>query len=664
MARLIPRIAGILAFAWFLYDAVRPGWTRPSSDFPNYYTAATLVRTHQPLRRYYDWPWFQRQMHFAGIDHQLGGYIPQTPLTMMPFVPLSFLSPQNARRIWLLLNLFFLGASLWLLARMTGFGFAELWLLAFLGYPALRANIVLGQYYLFLLAIITLAAFCLLRKRDFATGVLLGAAFALKLYGGALFLLFAVRRRWRAAIGMSALSVALVCCAVAVFGWRDISYFATQVLPRALAGETLDPYHPSNGTAATLLRRLFVFEAELNPRPLVDSPRAYAFCRTLFTLSVIAFPAIAAARQDGPISKRLLAWWFIATLLASPNTASYTFALLILPVALLFDELSRRCRVPLGAAYVLLALPLWPAWSWLFPKFWLLLILFLAVGYRDLRLIPARQAAVAFGAIVAVSAAAAFGEQSGTYFEHAVTHPGAVYSDFPVMSRDGLFYESIGQRAYVVRRNSETFALEGEAGEAFHPAAPDSGSPIYFEAVEYRNSRIVRMFDARRSETVPIGVPNPTEPAVSHDGTKLAVVSADRLYVFDGHSTRGLETPGPVRDPSFAPGDGSVVFAAEQEIGSVELESGRIRILVREPTEFTRPSLSHDGAHLLFAARRGATWQVWVRDLANGHERKLTDGNCNAFSPAWSLTSNEIVFASDCRRGLGLPALFRVTLFQ
>ena len=52
--------------------------------------------------------------------------------------------------------------------------------------------------------------------------------------------------------------------------------------------------------------------------------------------------------------------------------------------------------------------------------------------------------------------------------------------------------------------------------------------------------------------------------------------------------------------------------------------------------------------------RRGATWQVWVKDLSSGRERKLTGGNCNAFSPVWGLTSREIVFAGDCRRGQSL----------
>ncbi|MES1261698.1 MAG: hypothetical protein ABUS49_08180, partial [Acidobacteriota bacterium] len=65
MKRLKPILA-IASFVWFLWSTAALGWRGPSTDFPNYYTAAVLARERQPLRHYYEWTWFQRQMHFAG----------------------------------------------------------------------------------------------------------------------------------------------------------------------------------------------------------------------------------------------------------------------------------------------------------------------------------------------------------------------------------------------------------------------------------------------------------------------------------------------------------------------------------------------------------------------------------------------------------------------
>jgi hypothetical protein len=114
------------------------------TDFPSYYTAAVLTLKHQPLRQFYDWVWFQRQIHYAGIDHQLRGYIPHTPLTMLPFVPLTSVPPQRAKQIWVALELLMLAASVFLLAKVT----LPSWrcrFLALLAHAALSNNFRLGS---------------------------------------------------------------------------------------------------------------------------------------------------------------------------------------------------------------------------------------------------------------------------------------------------------------------------------------------------------------------------------------------------------------------------------------------------------------------------------------------------------------------------------------
>jgi len=552
MRRVVASVLAIASFSWFAWDAKERGWSRNSTDFPNYYTAARLARTRQPLQSYYDWIWFQRQIHYAGIDDRLGGYIPQTPLTMAPFVPLSFLSPLAARRAWFVLNFLFLGISLRLISSITRFTVAELWLLSFLGYATLRSNFELGQYYIFLLALMTLAICCLLRKRELAGGVLLGAVIALKLYAAPFLLLAAARKRWRAVSGICLLLLLSGICAEAAFGWKGISFYTVQVLPRALKGETLNPYHPSNGSAATLLRRLLVFEPGLNPKPPIDSPAAFVFLAMLFALSVTAFPIIAASLRTGPPSKRTLAWWLLGMLLVSPNTASYTFALLILPVALLLDDIRRRLWAWLLAPYFMLTLPLWPLWSWAFPKVWLLLALFLIAGWPDLKLIPMRVALITFAVCGIASAAAAIaGMRASNREPRNVIETAGIYSSLPTPSPGGLLYDSIGESTYVIRQGTKTFAFDGDA---FHPSVPDSGAPIYFELVKGAHSSIMR-FDgqSRQSAEVNIAAPNPRQPAISHDGKTLAFVSREALFAFDGHATRRIADS--AYDPSFVPGD-------------------------------------------------------------------------------------------------------------
>lgn len=85
---MITRLAAFAAIIFFLATAFRSGWKRAETDFPNYYTAAVMVRRGIPLREFYDWTSFQRQMNYAG-ERQLGGFPPQTPAAALPLVELT-----------------------------------------------------------------------------------------------------------------------------------------------------------------------------------------------------------------------------------------------------------------------------------------------------------------------------------------------------------------------------------------------------------------------------------------------------------------------------------------------------------------------------------------------------------------------------------------------
>jgi Tol biopolymer transport system component len=80
------------------------------------------------------------------------------------------------------------------------------------------------------------------------------------------------------------------------------------------------------------------------------------------------------------------------------------------------------------------------------------------------------------------------------------------------------------------------------------------------------------------------------------------------------------------------------------------------------PVDTTKLVASPDGKWAVFTLTRNGPEQVWLRNLADGREMLLTGGNCNSSSPTWALDSKSIVFASDCDRAFGLPALYRARL--
>jgi Glycosyltransferase family 87 len=573
------RALALLMLAVFLATSFRKGWTRSETDFPNYYTAAVLVRQGAPLRDYYDWTWFQRQMNYAGIERQLGAYLPQTPMTMLPIVPLAGFPVQTAKQVWLALNLAFLAAALWMLSRATQIRIEHIAILMFLGYGSLQSNFLLGQYYVFLLFLLTLAFYCLDRGKSAGSGFLCGVAFGLKLYGGPFLLYFVVKRNWKAVAGMLAASAVAVITAIALFGWRDVHFYATQILPRSLEGEVIDPYHSGNGTLTTLLRRSFVMEPDLNPHPLWRAPLVFFFLRPFTALLILAFTLFGLASESKDFCRRGFAWFTIAILLFSSNTASYTFILLLLPVVLLLQHAGPKEKIFLIVSYIALNAFLLPGWLRFFPKLWILAALFFVEGREYCRSLSPKLVAGGLVAAIIIAALAAQRRQAryllepGRHFQRVALDRGTFLSTFPAVSSAGLFYQAMVQSGYVLRwlhdGQMEEFAFEGQA---FHPVAPSFEGPIYFELVKNGVSTTMT-FDPATRQVSRAALPPPatTEGSVmSPDGKWMAFESMQagpkQIWLRDAVSGKTEVVAGGdcnSSSPAWEEGSRTLIFASD-----------------------------------------------------------------------------------------------------
>jgi len=665
-------VLAVLLAAPLLLGPFRQGFQKMETDFPNYYVAAVATAQHKPLRQFYDWVWFQRQIHYAGIDHQLGGYIPHTPLTMVPFLPLTAFAPQRAKQIWLVLELLLLAASVFLLARISELSKLEVLVLSLLSYTALSYNLQLGQYYILILFLLAAAFYCLLRRRELSGGALLGVIFALKLYTAPFALYFVVRRQWKALAGFVGTVAVLALLALALFGWSDVWFFVTTVMARGLDGSVMDPYNPGLASMTAFLRRTFIAEPGLNPNPLWNAPAAFFFIRTVYSFGLLAISLVALAKQRPDREPQALAWFVILLFVLSPNEASYTFALLIVPIALLLHGAAWKSALALIALYVAVELPLFSWDAGLFPKAWLMLGLFFLAGWTFLREIrPAAVWATILAVIVVATVAAArqtrvYRAESAQIASPVVTGRNAIYSASPALGADGWIYESIGDERYLLRQataaGTRTFKFDGDA---FHPAAARQARLLAFELVANGHSEIDLLnLDTGELRVAVNAPPNPSEPSLSTDGAKLAFIADGSLYLSEDGRSRILAT-GEISNPSFFPDGTAIVFSkgrpGHRSIQSVSIASATAHTLATSGDCFD-PAVSPDGR--LLASVRSSTGgrHIWVQDLASATSRRLTDGYCNNESPAWDRDSQSIVFSSDCNRGLGLTALYRISI--
>jgi Glycosyltransferase family 87/WD40-like Beta Propeller Repeat len=572
------RLLALLAVALFFALTLVRAWSRIETDFPNYYTAARLVVKGEPLRNYYDWTWYQREMNFAGIDH-LGAYNPLTPLSMLPYVGPARFPPLTAKRLWLLLDITFLGGTIWLLGRLTRFRLEELVLLTICAFGALRTNFLFGQYYIFLLFLLTLAFFLLQRGCDGESGFCFGAAFALKLYGGPFLLYLAVRKKRKAIVGMAIAVAVGVAASVVLFGWRDTVFYLTRIFPRSLQAGQIDPYASGNETFNTLLWHSFLPDAELNPRPALTATWLFFFLRPFWNLLIVVLAVLGLHAERESHSQKGFAWFCIAVLLLSTSMGSYTYILLLLPVALLLNELPRGRAIVVFLCYLCLTMPVPRRLDWFFPKLIVLTFLFVWLGMEFWRRTPRRQILAGVAAAACVSVLIGwkqfngYREEPGRRFELVKVEEGAAFSGSPTVTRKGIFYQSMATDRYVLRWLHqgviETFSFDGNV---FWPSARSADGPIDFELVSRGTSTRMQL-DPATGTVSTAATPTTMQQSdslVSPDGKWVAFVSTQggprQIWIREmGSSTAKQVTGGDCNswDPAWELDSSALVFASD-----------------------------------------------------------------------------------------------------
>jgi len=155
-------------------------------------------------------------------------------------------------------------------------------------------------------------------------------------------------------------------------------------------------------------------------------------------------------------------------------------------------------------------------------------------------------------------------------------------------------------------------------------------------------------------------------PVVAPVGIFYQSMGQDRYVLRWSHENHEEELvfDGNAMLPKLAADGRSVEFELVDEEGSERMSFDPVtRETATLPGDVSRDwahsVASPDGKWVAFEGVEDGPTRIWLREVASGKERELTDGNCNSFAPAWELDSRSLIFASDCGRGFGLPALYR-----
>ena len=690
----------------FATKGLLPAWRQVTSDFPNYYVVARLYRAHMPVEKVYDWIWLQREKDRLGLKGVgVVGFVPLTLPSMLPILPLTEFSPLAAKRIWTVVNLLCLFAIAELLRRITRLSRRRIAILIFLAFIPLSANFYLGQVHVLVLLLVVSAAWLAFTDRNFCAGVVLALAAALKIYPALFLIYFVWKRQWRAAAGLTVGALGVAMSSLALFGWQANLYFVRCALPAGLRGETIDPYAVQWNSWIALLRRLFIYEPELNPSPLVHAPALYSLLHPLIHgFMLIAFLwAIGRQRRDAAQTKIEWGLFLFMLLFVSSQPAPYHFVSLILTVCLIADQLLLQGRTRLlacvVAVYAVIGAPL-IKFAGIPPAGWANILFFsrlaaltlwaplLLWSYSQQPRVELRSrfnrhnAALALSALLLVVVAGFAANQKhlrgqfDNYSMRIATQPGDVLANEPALNANSLFFTRLIAGRYIVAKSSngslEDFSETG--GDWFHPSV--AGNRLWVEQAA-RESRVTEL---SVDSVTPVlrEEPNAEQPVVSSDGQWLAfsrpVLGRNTLWLrsLSAHAPTTLPTSRIVgedydpQDAAFLP-DYRLVFSSRRS-GQYRLyvadRAGHIDPLQLPQCSARYPAVSPDGRWMAFTCDQGAYSQLFVSDLAGRQQEQLTSAECNSVNPAWAADSKRIVFATDCGRGLGLTALGEVAAFH
>jgi hypothetical protein len=323
-----------------------PAMSKIDSDFPGYFTAAKIVADGGPVERLYDDVWFQQQMHrYVPSSEIIGKFSPFPPPTAFLLLPLTRMEPLNALRVVTVVSALCIAGSIVLLASILSLTLVESAVFVLLSGYAVINTLRFGQPYIAVSLSCIAGYYAYLKNRPVLAGMCFGLFLPFKYFSAVILIYFVFRKDWKVVMGGGLVVSLIALVSIGVLGWKIHEIFLSSVLGNHLVGvlSEQDPFTASFQSFDSLFRRLFVYDAALNPRPWFVFPPLQMIGVLVVKVSIMfsAFATLVKLARSGVAAAAApsIGILGILILLEAPATATYHFVLLWLPVGLLVHYL-------------------------------------------------------------------------------------------------------------------------------------------------------------------------------------------------------------------------------------------------------------------------------------------------------------------------------------
>lgn len=306
----------------------------PSHSFISYYVASTLLMQGEEVHQYYDGEWFNQ--HVSKITPNIEEYYrPNPPTTALMMLPLAHLNHLDARLIWTMLTLLSVIISvIWIIrSEQLNLLYAQLAILMVLVYQPLYDNFEYAQVYGILFAIFTLLLYVYKHRYPKFLGSLLGLIVVLKLIGYLWLPLLIIKHRWKAFITTCATIIGIMVLSLPILGIQSwLTFFEMLPVHNQRPSFAVTAYQSISG----FFKHQFTYHEFWNPSPLMD----LSIIASIFSISVLLFLLTMTLWRSYQADQPNLTFssLILLTLLMSPASLDYHYAIVLLPILLLIAE--------------------------------------------------------------------------------------------------------------------------------------------------------------------------------------------------------------------------------------------------------------------------------------------------------------------------------------